>query len=250
MTDNKATREKDWHDKLYETDAKQNSDSRKYYCTFIAISRDTNSIIYKHFDKETTLYLEYGCGRGAKLMSIAPLVKRAIGIDISEVAIQQAKDEIKSNNIDNIDFYSMDATNTSFEDKYFDVISGRAILHHLDLKSSLLEIKRILKDDGVAFFLEPMDTNLLIKLYRKLTPKIRTIDEQPFRKQEINLIKSVFENAEIKYYLFLSLLAVPFRNTKFFDMILSVLFTIDKQLLHRYSPFKGLAWCCFIILKP
>ena len=42
------------------------------------------------------------------------------------------------------------------------------------------EINKVLKDDGEMVFLEPLGTNPLINLYRKLTPKSRSVDEHPF----------------------------------------------------------------------
>jgi ubiquinone/menaquinone biosynthesis C-methylase UbiE len=143
----------------------------------------------------------------------------------------------------------MDATKTTFKDEEFDVIRGTGILHHLDIKLSLNEIKRILKNSGSAFFVEPLDTNPLIKLFRKLTPKMRTADEQPLRKKEIKTITDIFPNTEIYYSSFLTLLAVPFRNSKQFAKILSILSIADNIVLHNKSPFKWLAWRCLIIMK-
>jgi hypothetical protein len=102
---------------------------------------------------------------------------------------------------------------------------------------------------GTAFFVEPLDTNFLIKLYRKITPKARTADEQPLRKKDIKLIKSLFPEAEINYYFCFSLLAVPFRKSKIFNKILWLLNCIDKLILNSKSPFKWLAWVCTIKLK-
>ena len=143
----------------------------------------------------------------------------------------------------------MDAMNTTFENDKFDVIRGSAILHHLDLQLSLIELKRILKKDGVAFFTEPLDTNPFIKLYRKLTPNARSIDEQPLRIRDIKLIKSIFPNTKVYYFSFLALLATPFYKSKCFTGILAILSFFDKIILNKASPFKWLAWYCMLILR-
>jgi hypothetical protein len=82
-----------------------------------------------------------------------------------------------------------------------------------------------------------------------MTPKARTDDEQPLRKRDIKLIRSLFPMAEIHYYFCFSLLAVPFRNKKIFNKMLRILNSIDKIILAKRSPFKWLAWCCSIVLK-
>jgi ubiquinone/menaquinone biosynthesis C-methylase UbiE len=135
----------------------------------------------------------------------------------------------------------MDAMNTTFNDEEFDAIRGAGILHHLDIELSLLELKRILKSDGIACFIEPLNTNPVIKLYRKLTPAARTIDEQPLRIKDIKLIKTIFPATEIYYFSFVALLAVPFRKLKCFEKILSCFAFIDKILLNKLGPLKWLA---------
>jgi len=132
----------------------------------------------------------------------------------------------------------MDAMNTTFTNEEYNTIRGSGILHHLDINASLTEIKRILKDNGTAYFIEPLNTNPLIRLYRKLTPDVRTIDEQPLRIKDIKLIKKLFPATEINYYSFLTLLAVPFRNKKCFQKLLSFLSAIDSILLSNRSPLK------------
>jgi SAM-dependent methyltransferase len=138
---------------------------------------------------------------------------------------------------------------TSFNDSEFDIIVGNAILHHLDFHKSLIEIKRILKKEEKAYFIEPLATNPLIQLYRKLTPKMRTVDEQPLRRSDIKLIKSIFPNVKIDYYACFTLLAVPFRNIKYFDKMVTFLASIDKWFLSTWSPFKYLAWTCLLTLQ-
>jgi ubiquinone/menaquinone biosynthesis C-methylase UbiE len=197
----------------------------------------------------STILLDYGCGNGHALMGVSEKINIGIGIDISEANIEYAKKIAKERKLDNIDFFVMDAMNTTFKNEEFDIIHGSGILHYLNLLLSLNEIKRILKKDGVAIFIEPLDTNLIIKVYRKLTPKVRTKDEQPLRKKDIKFIKSIFPNSELYYYSFFTLFAVPFRKTKHFLKILSILYSVDKILLNRRSPLKWLAWVCILVLK-
>ena len=246
MSKNRVYREKEWHNRTFGSDVR--AKVGKFYSIFFLIHKKQDDIIAKQLHKNTTVFLDYGCGNGHLLIQRASMIKKGIGIDISEALINHAKAEAHAASIDNIEFSVMDAMNTSFENNCFDIIRGQAILHHLELKQSLEEIKRILKHEGKAFFVEPLDTNFIIKMYRKRTPEARTADEQPLRNEDINLIKALFPEAKITYYFCLSLLAVPFRNYKIFGPMLSILYWIDRLLLHQYSPFKRLAWYCSIEL--
>jgi ubiquinone/menaquinone biosynthesis C-methylase UbiE len=183
------------------------------------------------------------------LVNYAKKTKKGIGIDISNKEIEKAENKRKTNGIDNIIFRVMDAMNTEFPDKTFDVIHGNAILHHLDLKKSIIEIKRILKDKGVGIFIEPLSTNPVIELYRKLTPKLRTHDEQPFRRKELKMIKYYFPNMKIKYFGFFTLLGVIFRKRKCFNRILEILYLLDDIILGNKSPLKYFAWVCVIEIR-
>lgn len=243
-------REKKWHNSAYSKEKYIRADCGKYY----AANKEANVFfvraILNVLHKENSIVLDYGCGDGNSLNMYSPYFKYGYGIDISEMRIARARSFLMKNNVNNVDVHVMDAMNTDFEDHKFDVIYGTAILHHLDLNKALRELKRILKPNGNAIFFEPMGTNFLINLYRKLTPQSRTIDEQPFRKVEIDLILSYFPNSQFKYFSFFTLCAVPFRRFKFFDSMYRQLARWDRVILRKNSPFRGLAWISAINLRP
>ena len=247
MNEDRVQREKEWHNDTFGSGVREKTD--KFYSITGLMAKDLNETINRELLKERTVFLDYGCGSGYYLIKMAPNIKKGTGIDISEALINHARARIQKANIENLEFFVMDAMNTSFKDSYFDIIHGKSILHHLNLEKSLKEIKRILKDGGKAFFVEPLDTNPIIKLYRKMTSEARTMDEQPFKIKDLKLVKSIFKGAEIKYYFCFSLLAVPLRRYKIFGKVLNVLFFMDKIVLHKYSPLKWMAWSCAIVLK-
>jgi len=90
-------------------------------------------------------------------------------------------------------FYLMDAHRLSFADRSFDVVFGSGILHHLDWPTCLNEINRVLKDDGILVFKEPLGSNPVSKVIRRFTPHARTADEQPLRRQEIKQLKELWD---------------------------------------------------------
>jgi ubiquinone/menaquinone biosynthesis C-methylase UbiE len=222
---------------------------KKFYSINTDRGKIFKELVYKELESYNIVLLDYGCGTGNNLISIYDKINRGIGIDISEARIEKAKLLVKNKGITNIEFFVMDAMNTSFPNEMFDIIRGSAILHHLDLELSLNELKRILKPSGKCFFQEPLDTNPLIFLYRKLTPFARTKDEQPLRRKDIKQIRKIFPNIEISYHSFCTLVAVPFRKLKYFPTIVKILSFMDRIILHKRSPLKWLAWVCILTLK-
>ena len=145
---------------------------------------------------------------GAGLESVAlkaPFKSSLISIDISSTAIDKLKSSKKKGDVV---FEVADAHRLPYESNKFDLIIGRGILHHLDLSAAVPELKRVLKQDGGVVFGEPLAGNPLINLYRKLTPSLRTPDEQPLRHSDIMYIKDTFPGTKIFYYGF-SLLSLP-----------------------------------------
>jgi ubiquinone/menaquinone biosynthesis C-methylase UbiE len=208
-----------------------------------------DKIIAENSNPNNTLFLDYGCGDGEYLIKISSIIKNGIGIDISQNEIEIAENKRNTIGIKNLKFFVMDAMNTSFGDKTFDIIHGNAILHHLDLEKSITEIRRIIKDNGVGVFIEPLSTNPIIEFYRKLTPNLRTPDEQPFRRQELKIINKYFKNIKIKYFGCLTLLGVILRKRKCFNKVLDLLYKLDEIILSNKSPLKFLAWICVIEIR-
>ena len=136
----------------------------------------------------------------------------------------------------------------SLSSNSFDVVYGSGILHHLDLEKSLNELNRVLKKEGTIVFAEPLATNPLINIYRKLTPRARSDDEHPFEIKDIRLINKIFRDVEIKYYGFFTLLFFPFykspENSKLFNFVSAM----DRIVLNQ-KYFKFLAWSVIISAK-
>ncbi|TDI84761.1 MAG: class I SAM-dependent methyltransferase [Caldithrix sp.] len=82
--------------------------------------------------------LEYGCGTGSLInLLLGARAQKTTGIDISEVAIGQAKQKYeKEVATGKVSFQVMDAEALEFADSTFDLICGKSILHHLDLMNT------------------------------------------------------------------------------------------------------------------
>ncbi len=103
--------------------------------------------IAKHYQlKPGDKILDVGCGKGFLMYEFTQVVPgiNVTGIDISQYAIDNAKEEIKP-------FIQLgNATNLPFQDKTFDFVISITTLHNLfkyELDSALREIQRVGKNN-------------------------------------------------------------------------------------------------------
>ena len=138
--------------------------------------------------------LDYGCFEGASIpLYLAGGPHRLVGIDISEKGIATARERFG----DRAEFQVADAhALTAFDDGSFDLIVGAAILHHLDLDVAVGEIHRLLRPGGAALFTEPLATNPLGALWRRLTPQARTADEAPLSRRDLTALDEMFSSSD------------------------------------------------------
>lgn len=185
--------------------------------------------------------LEYGCGPGSYAPLVAQLGGNVQGIDISPVAIEQAKRYAADAGLP-IEYSVMNAEATTFDDSRFGLICGTGILHHLDLHKAVPEIARILQPDGEAIFLEPLGHNPLINLYRRLTPRMRTADEHPLRMSDLRLVESYFRSFTAHYFNLHTILATPLLRLPGSRSLLFALETLDDVAFRVCRPLRKYAW--------
>jgi len=235
-------REKEYHNTAFSKGTRKKAD--KYYSIHnISYAILANKLEAHGYNKDV---LEYGCGPGSHSFVLASYAKTVTSIDISDFAINNAQTKAEKENIKNLSFVEMDAENLKFNNETFDLIYGNAIIHHLNLKKSFPEIQRVLKKGGRAYFYEPLGHNIFINLYRKLTPRMRTVDEHPLLTKDINYAQNFFDSVNVQYFHLSTLLAVPFRNTKSYNKILKCLHGFDNFLFKVFPFLKKQAWYCVI----
>ncbi len=92
--------------------------------------------------------LDIGCGTGNFSIKLAKRGCKVIGIDISQVMLEEAKKKAKNNNL-NINFQKGNALNLDFANNSFDsVFSMTAIEFIEDLEKAFKEMKRVVKPGG------------------------------------------------------------------------------------------------------
>ena len=240
----KNIREKKFHNKLHIV--KKARFENIFYKALFNLFDDFYNYLKNHIkDKDV---LDFGCGIGSITQKVLYLEPRNIlGIDISDQSILIARERSKRLNL-NINYQVQNCEKTTLPSESFDLIYGSGILHHLDLSKCMLEINRLLRINGSIVFMEPLGTNPLINLYRKLTPNSRTADEHPLVPKDFNFIKNTLGTVDIKYYGFMSLIFFMFyRNSK--KSIVFKLLTIIDDWIFKIKFFRFLAWSVLIIAK-
>jgi SAM-dependent methyltransferase len=187
--------------------------------------------------------LDFGCGYGKDFDDLLLNDNELTGIDISELYIRHCTNYCNEKFKDKkFSFFTMDAHDLKFQDETFDLIIGRGILHHLDFNIALKGIKRVLKKDGEAYFQEPLGDNPLLKIFRLITPNLRTKDERPFYKKDLIKLERDL-NIEFKYYgmisFITSIITSPFTSNGN-NFFVKCLYSIEKKLLkHNYFKYFG-----------
>lgn len=188
--------------------------------------------------------LEYGCAKGRRSVGLASRTKSIVGIDISDVAIGQARALAAENGLGNCDFQVMNAEALALPDASFDLVFGSGILHHLDLERAYGEISRVLRPGGTAVMSEPLGHNPLINWYRGRTPEARTPDEHPILKRDIALARRYFAEVKLRFFGLSTLGMTPLRNSPLFAPGYALAQGLDKLLL----AVPGLRWQAWFVL--
>lgn len=173
--------------------------------------------------KDTDKVIEIGCGAGHILERIPN--GKLYGIDISDIQIERAKQRLGGR----VELAKSPGEKTPFENKFFDkILCSEVIEHVLDPSPLLIEMKRILKDDGVLSLSIPNE-NLInfakkvlftFGLKRIIAPKKSewdlaskdNLDEWHLHEFNLKLVKKYIKNIfEIEKISAIPFFFIPFR---------------------------------------
>jgi ubiquinone/menaquinone biosynthesis C-methylase UbiE len=201
------------------------------------------------------VFLDYACGDGLEAIKVARLgAALSMGIDISNVSVANAAETAAREGLsDKCVFLEGDCEATGLPDASVDVVLCSYMLHHLDLDHAYPELHRILKPGGSILACEALNYNPLIKLYRNLTPAMRTEWEKRhiLSLKDVRKAKKHFNVGAIRYWHLSSVLGVFVRKAPpVFGMVMPILNATDSILL-EIPGVQLLAWqFSFELFKP
>jgi SAM-dependent methyltransferase len=198
--------------------------------------------------------LDYCCGIGQTSLQLARAGARIVyGVDISPESVKTTAALLEENGFTDVSRIEvMDAENMAFGGDTFDVIICAGVLHHLDVNAAFPELARVLKPTGTIVCVEALGYNPLINLYRRKTPSIRTAWEAKhiLTLRELEVARDSFAKISVRFFYLFSIIAAPFRRSRLFGVVLSVLEAVDWLVL-RIPGVRRMAWqMVFTLAKP
>ncbi|PIR04898.1 MAG: hypothetical protein COV57_02035 [Candidatus Liptonbacteria bacterium CG11_big_fil_rev_8_21_14_0_20_35_14] len=169
--------------------------------------------IFNKLNKNKPLVLDLGCGTGISTRQLAPYSGYIIGVD---------KDEDMISN-DSINYKVSDVSNLPFENSYFDLVTAFSAFHWFCDKKSILEIKRVLKTNGIFCVINKEEKSGLKNIYRSVLEK--------YVSEELPSIKKDYEpNIILKQYGFVSIKKKVFKVVENYNLEEALLYLQSVSL--------------------
>lgn len=184
----------------------------------------------------STQLLSLGCGIGDTELLLATHVGRLVGVDLSPLAIQQARVDAAKARVSNVEFLAGSLDALDLPAGSFNAIIAIFFLHHLpdeELERVAAQVRRLLSPGGVFYSLDPSRYRLSGAIGKLLVPnlmkKYQSADE---RELAPAALQRIFErnglSARTQIYDFLSTPAAGlfpsssglYRATRWIDEIL------------------------------
>lgn len=173
--------ERDYHDRHYESEAARIVESTIFRRVH---DRGASDFLRRSGARRAHRMLSLGCGDGSIERRLAPHVGEILGVDISPVAIEQARTKCEAAGLGNLSFVVSQPESSLEHLGQFDVIAAFAFLHHLDdrtIRDTLLAARKALRPGGLFYSADPSRRRLIgvfTGLVRKTYDRYHSPDER------------------------------------------------------------------------
>lgn len=160
----------------------------------------TISLVDQYFVNSGTV-LDVGCGVGTIDFFLSKGHKKIIGVDISKLAIDQARKSKDALGIKNVEFIQADITKSWLKNSKYDYLICSEVLEHVLNDEELIKnLYSKLKDGGVAIFSVPSKNAPLFKmgLLEDFDKKVGHVRRYSVTEIEGKLIKHGFITLETR----------------------------------------------------
>lgn len=162
-------------------------------------------LLHKMGDIRGKRILELGAGAGEAAVYFAKQGALATATDLSPRMLEVASRVAALHGV-NIATRVCSAEDLSqFERDSFDIVYAANLLHHVNIERCLDEVKRVLRPGGLAAFWDPVAHNPAINVYRRMAMAVRTEDEHPIRRSQLDWFHSRFPKVETRFFWLLTL---------------------------------------------
>lgn len=149
--------------------------------------------------------LDIGSGLGESSIYFALRGAEVTTTDISPLMVQTVLQLARKFNVEVSGIVST-AESLNVPDDYFDFVYIANTIHHVHDRAKLFgQIHRALKPGGTFFSYDPLAYNPVINLYRRMATEVRTDDETPLTRSDIELTKKYFIGVGHREFWLLSL---------------------------------------------
>ena len=267
--DNLAQQERRVHDDLYLEQAKRAVEPLDwaYYYAFHRPAHVEGGLLYgldvrlflDSIDRElrrrdvNIRILDYACGIGELSVILARRGYRVCGFDLSETGVSTARSLARKYGVEgHAQFQAANAKQLPYADEQFDLVLGKAVLHHvIKYPGTAAELWRVLRPGGKVLFCEGSAGNPLVRLARRITLR-EEMGDVPLTPETVRAWAEAFSGVKSTGYFFLYMLrrlgyrylrsgqTVPNKlgQTRAFRRLLWLGLLVDRLMVNRrwYSP--------------
>ncbi len=196
--------------------------------------------------------LELGCGGGELTARLVDGGARVTAVDASAGQVASAGRLLARHRRGaEVRFLEAPAEETGLPSASFDVIVGKWILHHLDVRRAVPEVARLLKPGGRAVFYENQDRNPLLAVSRSRLAgrfgvvRMGTPTERPLGRRDIALLRRHFASVELHYPEFFAFTLLSSRVLRYRGY--SALTGLDRLIWRRLPALRPLSWHVLLV---